>query len=114
MTDMPDNFKLSEAEIKELDQCVKRMRELGCVVFAYSPEDVWQVATRHGTDTWDERVDLKDLAGYVQEDDQVWELLWNVVEDSYDHEIEYHDDPEKDERILTALVDGEKLVDEVG
>ena len=113
MMKVPDTHKLSEAEMIELDQCVKRMRELGCIVFAYSPEDTWQVATRHGTSTWDDRVDLKDLSGYVQEDDQMWELLAQVVQDSYEREIQYHDDPERDERILTALIDGEKLVDEV-
>lgn len=110
---VPDTHKLSEEQMKELDQCIKRMRELGCIVFAYSPEDTWQVATRHGSETWDDRVDLKDLSGYVQEDDQMWELLAQVVLDSYEHEVEYHDDPERDERILTALIDGEKLVDEV-
>lgn len=113
MKDAPEKFKLTHEQMKELDQCVKRMRELGCIVFAYSPEDTWQVATRHGHWDWDDRIDLMDLTGYVQEDSQIWELLAVVVESAYEHEVEYHDDPERDERILTALVDGEKLVDEV-
>ncbi|CAB4177616.1 hypothetical protein UFOVP1344_33 [uncultured Caudovirales phage] len=110
---IPDTHKLSAENAAELDGCVKRMRELGCIVFAYSPEDVWQVATHHGSEEWDDRVDLKDFAGLAQEDDQMWELLAQVVEDTYQHEVEYWDDPERDERTLTALDSESKLVDEV-
>jgi len=109
----PDTHQLTEAQMMELDQCVKKMRELGCIVFAYSPEDTWQVATRAGDEVWDERVKIEDLAGYVQEDDQIWELLYHVVQTAYEHEVQYHDDPERDERIIAALTSGEKLVDEV-
>lgn len=79
----PDTHRLTDAEQTELDQCVKRMRELNCIVIAYSPEDIWNMATHFGDQPWDPDVELSDLASDCHDDDLIWDQLMECVQGNY-------------------------------
>lgn len=79
----PDTHRLTHEEQTELDNCVKRMRELNCIVIAYSPEDIWNIATCFGSQAWDSNVELSDLASDCNEDDDMWDQLMEFVQKNY-------------------------------
>ena len=70
---------------KQFDKYIAKMRAAGCVVIAYSPDDLRNaIAYQLGTSS-DEKfefhplVDLADIAKDAHEDDSLWDALSESV-----------------------------------
>lgn len=91
--------KINARTLKKFDRYVSEMRDAGCVVIAYTPEDVrsailYQLATSM-TDPafeWHPDVDLVQVAQDVHEDDTLWDSLSEACAYAYKSECEAMDD----------------------
>jgi hypothetical protein len=87
---------MSKLGKEKMDRYVKEMREAGCIVIVYTPEDVRNcLAELHQTDELDKRVSLMDVATDVHEDDAVWDAMSEAVNHAYVCLVEGEDDYER-------------------
>lgn len=80
--------KTNARTLKKFDKYVAEMREAGCVVIAYSPDDVRNAITYQFADSsagfeWHPEVDLVQVAQDVHEDDGLWDYLSEAVGYTY-------------------------------
>ncbi len=85
----------SEEQMRKFDQYIAEMREAGCVVIAYAPEDVRNAITYHLADSMTDStfefhpdVDLVQVAQDTHEDDGLWDALSEAVAYSYKCAVE--------------------------
>jgi len=77
-----------ERKMLKFDKYVAEMRAAGCVVIAYSPDDVRNAITYQFADSshefeWHPSVDLVQVAQDVHEDDGLWDYLAEAVGYTY-------------------------------
>ena len=82
-----------ERKMQKFDRYVAEMRAAGCVVIAYSPDDVRNAITYQLADSshefeWHPWVDLVEVAQDTHEDDGLWDTLSEAVAFSYKMSIE--------------------------
>jgi hypothetical protein len=77
-----------ERKMQKFDRYVAEMRAAGCVVIAYSPDDVRNAITYQFADSsadfeWHPEVNLVQVAQDVHEDDGLWDYLSEAVGYTY-------------------------------
>lgn len=80
--------KTNQRTLKKFDRYVAEMRAAGCVVIAYSPDDVRNAITYQFADSshefeWHPDVDLVQVAQDTHEDDGLWDTLSEAVAHTY-------------------------------
>lgn len=93
---MPSKY---ERKMKKFDKYVAEMRAAGCVVIAYTPDDVRNAITYQFADSMTDpkfelhpMVDLVQVAQDTHEDDYLWDAMSNAVGHAYKCEVEGMDD----------------------
>ena len=93
---MPSKY---DRKMKKFNRYVEEMREAGCVVIAYTPDDVRNAITyQFGESMTDPkfefhpRVSLVLVAQDTHEDDYLWEAMSNAVGHAYQCEVEGQND----------------------
>ena len=93
---MPSKY---ERKMQKFDKYVQEMRAAGCVVIAYTPDDVRSAITYQFADSMSDPkfefhpdVDLVQVAQDVHEDDGLWDTLSEAVAYAYKCEVEGMDD----------------------
>ena len=92
-----------ERKMAKFDKYVAEMRAAGCVVIAYTPDDVRNAITYQFADSstefeWHPEVDLVQVAQDVHEDDGLWDYLSEAVGYTYRNTCNEYD-REKEEVI---------------
>ena len=93
-----------ERKMQKFDKYVAEMRAAGCVVIAYSPDDVRKAITYELSDSshgfefhpW---VDLVQVAQDTHEDDALWDALSESVAFMYSRELAAIEEYERDQAL---------------
>jgi hypothetical protein len=98
---MPSKY---ERKMKKFDKYVAEMRAAGCVVIAYTPDDVRNAITYQFADSMSDpafefhpRVNLVEVAQDTHEDDYLWDAISNAVGHSYKMSVEAIDQYEREQ-----------------
>jgi hypothetical protein len=104
---MPNNY---DRKMKKFEKYVAEMREAGCVVIAYTPDDVRNAITYQFADSMTDpkfefhpMVDLMQVAQDAHEDDYLWDAMSNAVGHAYKCEVEGMDDYARDVEAMESF-----------
>ena len=104
---MPSKY---ERKMQKFDKYVAEMRAAGCVVIAYTPNDVRSAITYHFADSMSDPkfefhpwVDLVEVAQDTHEDDGLWDTLTEAVAYSYRMSIEAIEQYEREQTAEEVL-----------
>lgn len=97
--------KRKEAQLRKFDKYVAEMRAAGCVVVAYSSDDVRNAITYQFADSshefeWHPKVDLMQVAQDVHEDDGLWDYIAEAVGYTYRNHCDEADREQTAEEVL--------------